>query len=61
MELAALYKRVVGLDVHQAQIAACALIEECDGAYVSNSDNSVRSRKIGACWPSGRHSCALTK
>jgi transposase len=31
MELAALYKRVIGLDVHQAQITACALIEESDG------------------------------
>lgn len=31
MELVALYKRVVGLDVHQAQITACALIEEPDG------------------------------
>ena len=31
MELVALYKRVIGLDVHQAQITACALIEECDG------------------------------
>ena len=31
MELAALYKRVIGFDVHQAQITACALIEECDG------------------------------
>ena len=32
MELVALYKRVIGLDVHQAQITACALIEEADGA-----------------------------
>lgn len=31
MELVALYKRVIGLDVHQAKITACALIEECDG------------------------------
>jgi len=31
MELTALYKRVIGLDVHQAQITACALIEEEDG------------------------------
>ena len=31
MELVALYKRVIGLDVHQAQITACALIEECNG------------------------------
>jgi len=32
MELAALYKRVIGLDIHQAQITACALIEETDGS-----------------------------
>lgn len=32
MELIALYKRVVGLDIHQAQITACALIEEADGS-----------------------------
>ena len=31
MELVALYKRVIGLDIHQAQITACALIEESDG------------------------------
>ena len=31
MELSALHKRVIGLDVHQAQITACALIEEADG------------------------------
>jgi transposase len=27
MELTHVYKRVIGLDVHQAQITACALIE----------------------------------
>jgi len=32
MELVALYKRVIGLDVHQAQITACALIAEPDGS-----------------------------
>ena len=32
MELIALYKRVIGLDIHQAQITACALIEEPDGS-----------------------------
>lgn len=31
MELVALHKRVIGLDVHQAQITACAMIEESDG------------------------------
>lgn len=32
MELIALYKRVIDLDIHQAQITACALIEEPDGS-----------------------------
>ncbi|MDT0499333.1 transposase, partial [Algiphilus sp. W345] len=32
MELVALYKRVIGLDIHQAQITACALIEDADGS-----------------------------
>jgi len=31
MELAVLYKRVIGLDIHQAQVTACALIEAADG------------------------------
>ncbi|MDB5967568.1 MAG: family transposase, partial [Hydrocarboniphaga sp.] len=31
MELVSIYKRVIGLDVHQAQITACALLEEADG------------------------------
>jgi len=42
MELAALYKRVIGLDVHQAQITACALIEECDGLI------RIEQRQFGA-------------
>jgi transposase len=31
MELTPIHKRVVGLDVHQAQITACAIIETADG------------------------------
>jgi transposase len=31
MELSALYKCVIGLDVHQSQITACALIQQPDG------------------------------
>jgi len=42
MELVALYKRVIGLDVHQAQITACALIEEVDGSV------HVEQRQFGA-------------
>jgi transposase len=32
MERVALYKRVIGLDIHQAQMTACALIEDPDGS-----------------------------
>lgn len=31
MELVALHKRVIGLDIHQGQVTACALIEDDDG------------------------------
>jgi len=31
MELETLHQRVIGLDVHQAQITACAIIEDADG------------------------------
>lgn len=31
MELVVLHKRVMGLDIHQAQVTTCALIEEADG------------------------------
>ena len=42
MELVALHKRVIGLDVHQAQITACALIEEPDGG------TRIAQRQFGA-------------
>jgi transposase len=42
MELSALYKRVIGLDVHQAQITASALIEEEDGT------TRIEQRQFGA-------------
>lgn len=42
MELIALYKRVIGLDVHQAQITACALIEQPDGS------TCIEQRQFGA-------------
>lgn len=32
MELEPIYQRVIGSDVHQAQITACALIEQADGS-----------------------------
>lgn len=42
MELKPLYRRVVGLDVHQAQITACALFEDEDGTP------RVERRQFGA-------------
>lgn len=33
MELTPIYQRVVGLDVHQGQITACAIIEDGKGGY----------------------------
>lgn len=42
MELLNLYKSVIGLDVHQAQITACAIIEDADGA------TRVEQRQFGA-------------
>lgn len=31
MELTTIHRRVIGLDIHQAQITACAIVEESDG------------------------------
>jgi transposase len=42
MELTTLHKRVIGLDVHQAQITACAIIEEADGT------TRIEQRQFGA-------------
>ncbi len=42
MELAAIHKRVIGLDVHQSQVTACAIIEGVDGATI------VEQRQFGA-------------
>jgi len=42
MELEPIYKRVIGLDIHQTQITACALIEQADGAV------HVEQRQFGA-------------
>lgn len=56
MELTALYKRVVGLDIHQAQITACALIEEVDGSMRTEQrqfGTFKRDRRELACWVAG--------
>lgn len=42
MELTLIYKRVIGLDVHQAKISACAVAEHPDGTV------TVEQREFGA-------------
>ncbi len=42
MERVPIHKRVIGLDVHQAQITACAIIEEADG------ETRIEQRQFGA-------------
>ena len=42
MELVPIHQRVIGLDVQQAQISACAIIEEADGQI------RVQQRQFGA-------------
>lgn len=41
MELTPIYKRVIGLDVHQAQISGCAIVEQADGTV------NVERREFG--------------
>lgn len=41
MELTPIHKRVIGLDVHQAVITACALVEQADGTV------SIEERSFG--------------
>ena len=53
MELMVLHKRVIGLDVHQAQITACALLEEADGTTRIEQRQFVafkRDRRALADW-----------
>ena len=53
MELTPIYKRVIGLDVHQAQISACAIIEQADGSAVIERrefGGFKRDRKALAEW-----------
>ena len=41
MELTTLHKRVIGLDVHQAQISACAIVEDESG------ESRIEQRQFG--------------
>ena len=42
MEITPIYKRVIGLDIHQAKISACAIIEQADGTL------TVEHKEFGA-------------
>jgi transposase len=42
MELVAIFKRVIGLDVHQGQVTACTILEEADGQVY------IEQRQFGA-------------
>jgi len=56
MELRPIYKRVIGLDVHQAQISACAIIEQPDGSVLVERrefGGFKRDRKALAQWARG--------
>lgn len=58
MELVALFKCVVGLDIHQAQITACALIEQTDGSVrIEHRQFGAfkRDRRALAEWVAGLH------
>jgi len=53
MELTPIYKRVIGLDVHQAQISACAITEQPDGSVLVEQrefGGFKRDRKALAQW-----------
>jgi transposase len=53
MEIAPMYKRVIGLDVHQAKISACAVIEQADGTLAVEHrefGGFKRDRRILARW-----------
>jgi transposase len=53
MELPPIYKRVIGLDVHQAQISACSIMEQADGSALMERrefGGFKRDRKALAEW-----------
>jgi len=53
MDIVPIYKRVIGLDVHQAQITGCAIIEQSDGSVTYEGrefGGFKRDRKALAEW-----------
>jgi transposase len=56
MELVAIFKRVIGLDVHQGQVTACAILEETDGhVYIEQRQFGAfkKDRRALAEWCAG--------
>ena len=53
MDIVPIYKRVIGLDVHQAQITGCAITEQADGS-VTYERREFGGFKRDRTWPSGR-------
>ena len=53
MDIGPMYERVIGLDVHQAQITGCAIIEHADGSVtheLREFGGFKRDRKALAEW-----------
>ena len=53
MDIVPIYKRVIGLDVHQAQITGCAITEQADGSVTYERrefGGFKRDRKALAEW-----------
>ena len=46
MELKPIFRRVIGLDIHQAKISACALSEQSDGSVTIESVPPVSLHEI---------------
>lgn len=62
MALVAIFKRVIGLDVHQGQVTACAILEEADGhVYIEQRQFGAfkQDRRALAEWCAAFHPEAL--
>jgi len=53
MDLNPLHKRVIGLDVHQAKITACPIVEHDMAVWRALSANSAPSSATGVIGPNG--------
>jgi hypothetical protein len=53
MDITPIHRRVVGLDVHQNKITACALSEQPDGSVTVEHREFGASSAIAGRWRSG--------